>query len=157
LNPLFSRIFSLTRRLFVERCGRRARLFVGVVLLLSCATTVRHVDEAQVRTIASKRFDCDEQLVEVFAEPSNSKGVAYYEIRACNKTATYACTEENRVVDCDDTAKATTSSDASSTSDYDASGCNCGNLFASHHSSPATTPATTSVMPTQPQNDRNQR
>ncbi|MEO7111819.1 MAG: hypothetical protein ABI183_15360 [Polyangiaceae bacterium] len=100
-----------------------------------------------MRAIVAKRMDCDEQLVEVVAQPSGSDRIAYYDIHACNKTASYYCTEHNRVVACDDAAKPTTSSDSSSTGDYDTSGCNCGNLFASHRSSPAASPANNSVMP----------
>ncbi len=159
MKPLFYSLFLHARRLLLaslSRERRRVRVVLGILILLSCAATVRHVDEAQVRSIAAKRMDCDEQLVEAFAQPSGTEGIAYYEIHACNKIASYTCTEQNHIVDCDDSAKATTSSD-STPSDYDPSGCNCGNLFASHHSSPASSPAQPSVMPTQPQGDRHQR
>lgn len=143
------------------RKHRRARFAAAVVLFLSCAT-VRHVDEAQVRTLAAQRLDCDEAFVRIVAESSPAKGVARYAIEGCARKAEYDCTEHAHVVSCESTDsvaknEVTPPSDTEvTTNDYDTSGCNCGHLFDSHSSSPANSPQQ-NVMPSTPQTNPQHR
>lgn len=157
MKPVLLRHFIA---LTTHRRHRRARLAVMLVVLLSCAT-VRHVDEHQVRSIASERLDCDEELLKIQSAASPAAGIARYEIDGCARHEEYDCTEHAKVVACESTHQRLVGSndhsndhgsrrlDDVSISDYDTSGCNCGHLFDSHSTAPSTTP-NQSVSPTTP-------
>ncbi len=135
---------------------RRARLALGAAVLFAC--TIRHVDEAQVRTVTASQLACDPQLVELESEESPGEGVARYTVRGCDQHRMFDCWQKGNKVECETAgSRAITSNDAhassdssedTSPSDYDTSGCDCGNLFASHSSKPASSPSNPSVMPT---------
>lgn len=131
---------------------RRARLALVGVVLFAC--TIRHVDEAQVRTVTAQEMECDEQLVELDSEQSPGEGIARYTVRGCNEQRMFDCWQKGTKVECEVagqreiTSNSTPTASSDDTSDYDTSGCDCGNLFASHGSKPAASPANNSVSPT---------
>ncbi len=134
---------------------RRARLSLVGVVLLAC--TIRHVDEAQVRSVTAQHLACDPQLVQLESEESPGEGIARYTARGCNEQRTFDCWQKGNTVQCEpmgihevasNGTSSSSSSEDTSASDYDTSGCDCGNLFASHGSKPASSPSNPSVMPT---------
>ena len=156
--PRFATLLPALSALFLGRKLRRVRLVFAVGLLLSCA--VRHVDEAQVRAIVAQRLDCDEQLIELEAEASPDDSIARYDAHGCNKTQEVDCRQNGGVVACESTDKGIATNEVkapSSDSSYDWSSCNCGHLGGGHSSTPAASPATTSVMPTSQQTDNQRR
>ncbi|MEO8877683.1 MAG: hypothetical protein ABI461_18970 [Polyangiaceae bacterium] len=130
------------------------RLFLALGVLLSCV--VRHVDEAQVRTILAQRLQCDEQLLELETEASPGEGVALYKVHGCNQVQSFYCRQPGQLVECENanhgfaSSSPTSDVDEASGRNYDSGGCNCGHLGGDHSSSPAASPATTSVMPSSP-------
>jgi hypothetical protein len=136
---------------------RRVRLALAGGVLFAC--TVRHVDEVQVRAVTAQQLACDPQVVELQSEDSPGEGVARYTVRGCDQQRMFDCWQKGKTVACetagnrpiaanDAHASAASPSTDDSNEPADTSGCDCGNLFASHRSSPAATPANNSVLPT---------
>jgi len=138
---------------------RRGLLALGALAIFACYTV--HMDEAQIRTIASQDMDCDEQLVQLETGSSDHKDVARYVVRGCEKVRTYLCvTDTEGRVHCDNAYKKA----AESSSDGDdgvatgvavaAAGCACASLFASHSSDPSSSTPASNPNPSTPQRNR---
>jgi hypothetical protein len=152
VRALFGAFHSFFLAFFWGRPMRRVRLVLAGGVVFAC--TVRHVDEVQVRAVTAQQMACDPQLVQLESEDSPGEGVARYTVRGCDEQRMFDCTQHGKTVQCESTDlhREVASNGAHASYDdtpttNDNSGCDCGNLFASHSSSPAASPANNSVMP----------
>jgi hypothetical protein len=145
-------LFGPFRAFLSGRPLRRARLALAAAILFAC--TIRHVDEVQVRSVTAQQMACDPQLVQLESEESPGEGIARYTVRGCDQQRMFDCWQKGKTVECESTGHHEVASNGAHASYDDTptndepSSCDCGNLFASHSSSPAASPANTSVMPT---------
>lgn len=117
-------------------------LSVGVVaIVVSCAST--HVDEQQVRAQAAHDLACDESILRL-ENTGGREGVAVYQVSGCGHVSTFECVESrSKIVTC--TRPGNDTHTSSEGTPIDTSGCNCGQLFASHSSDPAAGPNSPNV------------
>jgi hypothetical protein len=129
---------------------RRLVLAVGALVVFACYTV--HMDEQQVKTIASQDMDCDETFIHLQTDDSNDKTVARYTVHGCERTRQYECTTDpNGKVSCHTPQRDPV--DPDKTSDHRvaeavgtaAVGCACASLFA--HKSDPSTPSNESTNP----------
>lgn len=137
---------------------RRIVLTIGALVVLACYTV--HMDESQVKTIASQDMSCDETFIHIQTDDSDDKRIARYTVRGCERIREYDCTTDpNGKVACH-----TRSHDPSDKPGDDrvaetvgaaAVGCACASLFA-HKSSdpPASTTEPSNPNSTTPQRSR---
>jgi hypothetical protein len=139
---------------------RRGLLALSALVIFACYAV--HMDETQIRTIASQDMDCDEQLVHLENGESKYKNVARYVVHGCEKVRTYDCmTDADGRVTCDSIYKKT--GDTASNDDGDsvaagvgaaAAGCACASLFGSHSSDPPSSAPASNPNSTPPQRNR---
>ena len=134
---------------------RRTRVIslMAVAIGFGCATT--RVDEQQVRAQAAHDLACDESILRL-ENTGGKDGVAYYYVYGCGHASTFECVESlSKVVTCRRPGNESPTS-SETRSRVDTGGCNCGQLFASHSSDPASGPDSPSVNSHTPQTQKHQ-
>lgn len=141
------------------RSPKRRAVLAAVVLLFACYGV--HMDETQIRSIASEDLDCDPSLVTLESGTSPRKDVANYVARGCERSRTYQCiTGDDGRVEChhEATGKGSdTPSDDNGVGQAVAAtavGCACAALFASKSSDPQSTSTSPNANSTSSQRSR---